>query len=173
MTFSKISYGGALGQQSFNVLDVDTVRKVAIGTTIRGYSDTFGEGTFIYLPGAAGVVVAGDLLAYDMLPSNPTVTRLIAGAGVNNSGRPVVVAVTAIGTGQFGWYQIRGVAVVNAIAGTAIGAAFASATTGSVTSTAAAGAQILGARISSAVGTPSAGRCFVTLNTPCMQSQIT
>ena len=172
MTFSKISYGGALGQQSFNVLDVDVVRKVAIGTTIRGYSDTFGEGTFIYLPGAAGVV-AGDLVAYDMLPSNPTVTRLIAGAGVNNSGRPVAVALTAIPAGQFGWYQIRGVAVVNAIVGTAVGNLFASGTTGSATSVAAAGAQILGARISSAVGTPSAGRSFITINTPCMQSQIT
>lgn len=172
MTFSKISYGGALGQQSFNVLDVDTVRKVAIGTVISGYSDTFGEGQFIYLPGVASLA-ANDLVSYDLLPAGPTTTRLVAGAGVNNSGRPVAVALVAVGAGQFGWFQIAGLTVVNAVGGTAAGAAFASGTAGQISSSAAAGAQIIGVRISSAVGTPSAGKSFATLNRPSMQTQIT
>jgi hypothetical protein len=105
------------------------------------------------------------------IPGAPVVARLAAGAG--NSSALVGVASAAIGAGQFGWYQVSGVAEVNAIAGVVAGPVYASATPGAVTSAAAAGQQILGARAVTAVGVPAAGKAYVALNNPFMQGQIT
>lgn len=161
----------ALGLQSFNAADVDTVQKCAIGTIMRGFDPVLGEGEFIYLPGA-GSVQAGTVVAYDLLPGTPTVTPLATNT-VNNSARPVAFAVVAVPAGSFGWYQIGGVTIANVIGGTAAGSCFLTSTLGSVSNTADAGDQVLGARISSAIGTPAAGKSYVTISRPCVQSQIT
>jgi hypothetical protein len=79
----------------------------------------------------------------------------------------------AVGAGQYGWYQIGGLAIVSAVAGTVAGVCMATATAGSVGNTADAGDQILGARISSAVGTPAANKSYATINRPYVQGQIT
>lgn len=167
----KTSYNAALGQPNFTLAAVDTVKAVAVGTIVKGYDDTLGEAEFIYLPGLAATV-AGDMVAYDLNPAGPVTTRSLAATHANQ-GTPLAVAVAAVLLGQYGWYQISGVAAVNAIAATAAGRAFVSATAGQLTSVAAAGAQIIGARISTAVGTPAAGQVYLTLNRPATQSQIT
>jgi hypothetical protein len=167
----KTSYMSAVGVPGFALANVDTSAKIPVGTVVKGYDDTQGEGEFIYLPGAANVA-AGDFVVYDLAPGAQAVTRLAKDV-VNNTARPVAVALTAIGAGSFGWYQISGVAIGNTVAATAAGVCMATATVGSVGNTADAGDQILGARISTAVGTPAAGQSYITLNRPCMQSQIT
>lgn len=167
----KTSYNSGLGVIGFNLGDVDTVAKVPVGTIARGYDDVQGEGEFIYLPGAANVAL-GDAVIYDLAPGAQAVTRHSNATG-SNSGRPVAFAVTAIGAGQFGWYQISGVAIVSTVAGTVAGVMMASATAGSVSNTADAGDQILGARISTAVGTPLANKSYATINRPYVQGQIT
>lgn len=167
----KTSYGAALGMPAINLTGVDTVRAVAIGTVMTGFDDVQGEGQFIYLPGVAACVL-GDVVTYDLLPSAPTVTRALAAGGAN-TGLPIAVAIAAVPAGSFGWFQISGVAEVNVIAATAAGRAFLSATAGQLTSVAAAGAQLLNARISVAVGTPRAGVSYVTIARPSVQSQIT
>jgi hypothetical protein len=139
------------------------------GTTAKFYDDVWGEGEFIYLPGVASCA-AGDLVAYDLLPTGVTVTRA---TGLANSGRPLAVALGATAAGQWGWYQIGGVAIVNAVAGATAGTAVLSATTAQVQTTHIAGSQILGARLSSAVGTPAANKAYMTLNRPHMQGAIT
>lgn len=167
----KTSYNAALGQPAFNLNGVDTTPRVAIGTILKGYDDVLGEGEFIYLPGVASCA-AGDVVVYDLLPGGPTTTRVTA-AGQPNSGQLVTVAVVAVPAASYGWFQISGVAIVNVIAATAAGRAFLSATAGQLTSVAAAGVQLVAARLSSAIGTPSATQAYLTLSRAAIQSQIT
>ena len=149
----------------------DTVAQVPVGTIVTMVDEIQGSGEFIYLPGVASLA-ANDIVLYDLLPSGPTVTRHSNATG-SNSGRPVAVALNALTAVQFGWYQISGVAIVNAVAGTAAGPVFASATAGQVSSTVDAGDQIMNARITSAVGTPAANKSYMTMQRPHVQGQIT
>lgn len=169
----KTGQNSPLGMPNFQSVPPDTSPQTPIGNIVTAYDDVLGFAEFIYLPGAANVA-ANDLVAYDLNPAGPTVTRAVAGAGFSNSGRPLATPLVALGAGTFGWYQISGVAIVNAIAGsTANSPVYMSATTGSITTTAAAGAQLVGARTNTAVGTPAAGKAYVTLQRPCAQTQIT
>lgn len=148
----------------------DVIAVVPVGTVHTFEDEVQGEGEFIYLPGAANVA-QGDAVVYD-LASGGSVTRL-ANNAQNNTGRPVAFAATALGAGTFGWYQIRGLTLVSAVAGTNAGVMMATATAGSVGNTADAGDQILNARISTAVGTPAANKAYATINRPFVQGQIT
>lgn len=170
MTF-RTSVNAGLGVPNFNVKDVDVTPKCAIGTIVKAFDPVLGEGEFIYLLGVANTV-AGDAVVYDLLPSGPATVRL-AKDQQSNSGRAVAFALVAVPAGSYGWYQVGGCAVVNTVAGTVAGVMMSTATTGSVGNTADAGDQIIGARISSAVGTPAANQSYATLQRPVMQSQIT
>ncbi len=167
----KTSYNAGLGIPRLDLQDTDLTPKFAIGAVVKGVDDTLGEAEFIYLPGAANTVI-DDAVVYDLAPGAQATTRL-ANNAQNNTGRPVAVAKGACLAGMYGWYQISGVCIVNATAASAAGAMFTTATAGSVNSAADAGDQILGARLSTAVGTPAAGKAYATLNRPCMQGQIT
>lgn len=145
----------------------DNTATMNVGDIVHGYDDVLGEGEFIWLPGAAGVL-AGDLVVYDLTPSAAAVARTVAATHIN-SGRPVAVAANDTGVGGYGWFQISGLAVVNAVAGAAVGMPFLTSTPGAVTSTDAAGVEVTGARINSPVGTPSAGKVHMTLNRPSIE----
>jgi hypothetical protein len=170
MTF-KTANNAALGITAFILAAVDVTAKVPVGTIAKAFDDTLGEAEFIYLPGVAGVV-AGDTIVYDLLPGGQSVTRTTSGAQAN-SGQPAAIALVAVPAGSYGWFQISGVAVVNVTAASAAGKAFLTATAGSLNSAAVAGSQLLGVRLSSAIGTPAAGQAYATLNRPAVQSQIT
>jgi hypothetical protein len=168
----KTAINAGLGLPTFNLTSVDVVAKVPVGTIAKAVDDVnLGDAEFIYLPGVANTV-GGDLVAYDLLPGAPFTTRLTAAAFVN-SGQSVAVALVAVPAGSFGWYQISGVAIVNVTAASAAGRLFLTATAGQGNSAATAGAQVLGARLSSAIGTPAAGQSYATINRPTVQSQIT
>jgi len=169
----KTSYNAGLGQPPINLLGVDTAPKygVAIGTILKGFDDLLGEAEFIYLPGAANVI-AGDHVVYDLLPGAVSVSRSSVAANAN-TGWPSAVAVAAVPAGSFGWYQISGVAVVNVAAGSAAGRAFLTATAGQLSNSPQAGSQLLGARLSTAIGTPAAGQSYMTITRPSVQGQIT
>jgi hypothetical protein len=167
----KTSYNSGLGAPGFNLTDVDVVARVPVGTVIKGYDDVQGEGEFIYLPGAAAIA-QGDVVLYDLAPGAQFITRHSNATG-SNSGRNVAFAVVPVLAGQFGWFQIGGVAIASAVAGTVAGVMMGSATTGSVSNTVDAGDQILGARISTAVGVPLANKSYATINRPYVQGQIT
>lgn len=141
-----------------------------IGTIATFYDDAQGPAEFIYLPGVAGLV-AGDVVSYDLTPGAQAITRHSSAAP--NTGRPVAVAIGAPQAGQYGWFQISGVASVNVTAGSAVGNAYGTATAGSLNSAAVNGDQIIGARLTTAVGTPAAGKAYLTLNRPSVQTQIT
>lgn len=168
----KPGYNAALGLPVMNPTTVDPAAVVPVGTIATFVEDTLGtSGEFIYLPGVAATV-AGDIVLYDLTPGSQTTTRHSNATG-SNSGRPVAIAMAAVLATQFGWYQISGVATVNATAASAAGGMFATATAGSVNSAADAGDQILNARLLTAVGTPSAGKAYALLQRPFVQGQIT
>lgn len=166
----RTSANSPLGVQAPDGLP-DTTPQVAVGTLAKFWDDVLGEGEFIYLPGVAGTV-AGDVVLFDLIPGAQSTVRHSNASG-SNTGRPLAVATSASVAGTWGWYQLSGVAIVNTVAGTVPGSAFATATAGIIGNTADPGDQILGVRISSSVGTPSAGKSYMTLNHPNCQSQIT
>lgn len=149
----------------------DATAVVAIGTIREFLEDTQGPAALIYLPGVVGTV-AGDVVEYDLTPGAQATIRH-SNATASNSGRAVAVALAAVVAGQYGWYQISGVALVNATAASAAGSVFATATAGSVNSTPDAGDQILNARLLTAVNTPSAGKAYMMIERPFVQGQIT
>jgi hypothetical protein len=141
-----------------------------VGSIATFVDDILGSAEFVYGAGVIGTLI-GDWVALTPIPGAPVSTRVVAGAA--NSSSQVGVASAAIGAGQFGWFQISGVAEANGIAGVVAGPVYASATPGAVTSAAAAGQQVLGARAVTALGVPSAGKAYVSLNRPFLQGQIT
>jgi len=167
----KTAGNSQLGVPDFQPSVVDAVARVPVGTIVKAFDDVQGEGEFIYLPGVAATV-AGDLIEYDLAPGAQATVRG-SNATSSNAGRPVGFAMGANVAGTFGWAQISGVAIVNAVGGTVAGVMMATATAGSVGNTADPGDQILNARISTAVGTPSAGKAYATINRPFKQGQIT
>jgi hypothetical protein len=77
-----------------------------LGTIVRAYDATVGEGEFIYLAGCASTVV-GSVVTYDNSAGTTTLAPSTA-----NLNEPVAVAMSANVASQFGWYQIAGVATV-------------------------------------------------------------
>lgn len=126
-----------------------------LGTIVRAYDATLGEGEFIYLKGVASTVV-GSLVEYD--PVNAT-TTLAPNTG--KLGNPVAVAMSANVANQFGWYQIAGVAVIkkNATKINPASKIAVSSTAGSVVGGSVAGAAVFNAisvnaaTVASATGT--------------------
>ncbi len=145
-----------------------------LGDIIRAEDPVYGVGEFIYLRGCAGTVV-GSVVTYDAANAGntgPGWTTALLGA-VANQGRPVAVAMSANLAGFDGWYQIAGSAVVAAAAVLAAGASVFAAGAGQLTSTVAAGMQVLNAKSTVAAGTPAAGQAIVQIDRPFMQGQIT
>jgi hypothetical protein len=164
---------GQLGQPTPG--GAEAFARAPVGSIARFFdADGGGEGEFIYLPGVLNTA-NGDLVEYEIgvAPAVAPLTVRHSNATASNSGRPVAVAVAAAGAGQYTWYQIGGLAVVNAVAGAVAGPMFGTGTAGSVGSAADAGDQIIGARIASAVGVPSAGKVYAQLSRPHVQGQIT
>lgn len=165
------SYNAGLGIPDIQPATVDDTARYPIGTIVKAYDETQGEGEFIYLPGVASCA-PGDMVEYDLTPGAQAVVRG-TNATSSNSGRPVAFAMGAIVATKFGWYQISGCAIVSTVAGTVAGNMMATATAGSVGNTADAGDQVLSARILTAVGTPSANKSYAMIQRPFKQGQIT
>lgn len=150
--------------------NVDTTAVVKVGTIAKFYDETQGECEFIYLPGVASTV-PGDAVIYDLLPGSETTARLTTTNGAGK-GRAVAFATAATVAGTFGWYQIRGVAVINVAAAYAIGLLYTTATAGVLDDAVVALASILGAGGSSAIGTPAANQAYATILYPRTQGTV-
>lgn len=141
------------------VTDTDTTQKVAIGTRAKAFDPTYGEGEFIYLKGVANTIV-GSVVAYDEYANTTTLT-LAATRG------PVAVAMSANVASQYGWYQVRGAAVVATAAAVVAGTpAYTTATAGKVDDAVVAGSGIDGMVFKTADGTPSAGLAVAQIAEP-------
>lgn len=88
--------------------DVDTEKKMPLGTIMKFRDPNLGEGEFIYLAGASSTV-AGDAVSYNT--ASWTTTRAAAGAGVPWTIAWATAAVDA--NTKYGWYQISGQVLAN------------------------------------------------------------
>ena len=131
------------------IANAETTKNQPLGTirraTYTGYSsasNNYGAGEFIYLAGAASTVV-GSLVVYNPIGGTTTLAPNTA-----NLNQPVAVAMAATGSGQYGWYQISGAAVIKKT-GVPVSPSvpvYLSGTAGRVKSTAASGKQVVNGR---------------------------
>lgn len=159
--------GGAAGRQS------------AYLSELRGYDPGLGAGTFIYAKAGATLAV-GDWCSFDYSLSGGVITTTaIKWAGAANTGAPLCVAMTALTSSQWGWFQVQG----NCIAASSGTVAKADKVywqaSGIVSSTLVASKQVLNAAAATAnnviingaaIGT---GFSVFTINRPFAQGQIT
>ncbi len=145
-----------------------------LGTIVRAYDASYGEGEFIYLPGVSGTVT-GSVVTWGGVSGSgatarPTWQTALAPATAN-LGQPLAVAMAPTGAGQFGWYQIAGTAVVAENATfVAAGKAYL-AGSGRLTTAQANGCQVVGAVTVTGDGTPVGGFGLVHINRPVAQGQ--
>jgi len=144
-----------------------------LGDIIKAVDPVYGVGEFIYLLGVASTII-GSVVTYNgNATGTPTFQTALAPATANLA-QPLAVAMSANVAGQYGWYQISGNAVVATNGTLAAGPApVYLAGTGQVTSTAAAGKQVLNAINVTATGTPAANQAVVEINRPFAQGAIT
>jgi hypothetical protein len=135
------------------IAEFSSTQRHPLGFTVDAYDPTYGSGTFVYLAGVASTVV-GSVVSYNQLTG---VTALVPNTA--NLGRPLAVAMSAnIVATTWGWYQVRGAAVIKK---SAINVApsvklYISATTGRLMPTAASGKQVLNAITVNAASVASA-----------------
>lgn len=87
------------------IADNSTTQKHQLGSIVRAYDSTYGEGEFIYLKGVASTIV-GSVVEYNT--SYQTGLSTIA----LEEPHPLAVAMSACVAGEFGWYQIGGESVM-------------------------------------------------------------
>jgi hypothetical protein len=141
------------------------------GETVRARDDTLGSGKFIWLPTVSAP--AGTLVTYrENAAGSYTVAACPSTA---NLAQPVAVQMATGATNNYGWFQVEGPAVLKKITTVKVSpnvAIYISATAGSITSTAASGKQILGARAAPAATVASATSTVICIiNNPHMQGQ--
>lgn len=182
-----------IGLPSINVVSAGR-RLAPLGTTVRAFNQTFGEGEFIYLavPAATAIpagtlcvinptdVTAGQFTDGDGIPTPALVSQPFAGTVTTDAsqGRTGVVALNAVasvtGVTQFTWFQLSGQALVlkaavQVLAATAtVGRLNLSGTAGRVTNVVTSGSrQILGMRAANtAIVTTTVSTVLVNFQRP-------
>lgn len=143
------------------IADTSTTKNHPLGTRIRAVDETYGEGEFIYLAGAANTAV-GTWVTYNQDDNS---TTLLAANAIG----PVGVAMSANVASQYGWYQIFGKAIGKALTAYADnGLVYATSTAGSIDDAVVAGDRVKNALGASAVGTPSTGLAEFEIQYPIM-----
>ena len=136
------------------ISDTSTTALVPLGTRIKAIdnaSTSYGEGEFIYLLGVASAVVGSvALIDQDDFSSS---------LAVANDVGYLAVAMSINVAAQYGWYQVKGKAVIKGLTGLADNASlFLTATAGSLDDAVVAGDRVKGyAKTASALDTPSTG----------------
>ncbi len=87
------------------IADTSTTRKHQLGMIVQAKDPTYGVGEFIYLKGINSTIV-GSIVNYD----DSFLTALNTSA-VSGPSRPLAIAMSICVTGEFGWYQISGLAL--------------------------------------------------------------
>jgi hypothetical protein len=131
-----------------------TTQNAPLGTIIKAKdvaSTDYGVGEFIYLQGVASTAVGSVVL----IDQDNFSTSL---ATANDVGY-LAVAMAATVASEYGWYQIRGKAVIKGLTGLADNASlYLTSTAGSLDDAVVAGDRVKGyAKTASALGTPSTG----------------
>ena len=153
----QITSPGYVGAQPIDA--TSTVQNCPLGTVIRAIDSVYGEGAFIYLKGIASTAVS-DAVIYDVKAA--TTTRTTA----TTSGL-VAIAMSANVASQYGWYQIQGEAIVNAVASIVANKSVAqTATAGSLGPGTTGITPVYNATAKTATNTPTTGFAQVQINRP-------
>lgn len=132
------------------IAETSTTQKHPLGTIVRAKDPTYGEGEFIYLLGVVNTD-AGDAVVYDAEGHQTAIGSVAVGVS-----RPVAVAMSANVAGQYGWYQIGGIAVINKASASSFAAAAPLAITGGLAVAAATTLRLTNAVASAAASGASA-----------------
>lgn len=160
-----------LGIQPIQVSSL--VQNHDLGTIVTARDPVYGGGEFIYLRGVASTI-AGSAVIWAGVASGVPAFQTALAAATANQGQPLSVSMSANLANSFGWYQIAGQAVVATNGTLAAGnVKVYLAGSGQVTSTAAAGAQIVNATSTAATGTPATGFGVISIDRPFAQGAIT
>lgn len=91
------------------------------GMELRGWDANLGAGSFIY-GRASATIAAGGVCEVGINVTNGRYdTTMTAWAGTAISGKPLATALVALTVGQYGWFQVEGVAVTNVTGAPAVG----------------------------------------------------
>ncbi len=145
-----------------------------IGTTakFRDIGTTYlGEGEFIWLPGAANIVL-GDWCSFNTSSGVANTGATTRWAGTANLPYPLAVATCASVASTWAWYQVRGSAICNTNGTIAAGNAAAWQATATVQAAAVATKNVEGAIASSADGVPAANQAIYYLSYPSSQTAV-
>lgn len=133
-----------------------------LGKIVEAYDPNYGAGEFIYLIGTTGTVT-GSVVTWGGVTSGVPQYQTSLASTSSVSGSPIAVSMSANIAGQYGWYQISGMAVATVTGSVVTGTAFVSATSGSLSTT---GTVVVAANVVAAAGTPSTGFCVVEIGRP-------
>jgi len=132
--------------------DIDASARNVLG--LRQFDDQGNE--YIYLEGVASTVV-GSCVTFGL----SAVTAYQTALSVTGAKGPVAIAMAATLAGQFGWYQVKGVAQANFNGAAVAGALLYSASTGKVDDAVVSGDQIDGAIVAATVAGAGLGAAFL------------
>lgn len=146
-------------------------KDIPLGAIVRARDPVYGDGEFIMLLGVASTVV-GSVVTWDGATTGTPTFQTVLAPSTANLAQPLAVSMSANLGGGYGWYQIKGNAVVatNGTLAAGPGPVYL-AGSGNVTSSQANGKQVLNARNCTATGTPAANQAVVQIMYPCAQGQ--
>jgi hypothetical protein len=157
-----------------------------LGSIIRAYDPVYGEGEFIYLLMASTQAI-GNLVTFAGWGTvsgdgsgNEAQFQAVLTTNTATQSRAVAVAMSAFPSGSpaaaFGWFQIKGAAVILSNGTAAAGSQpylTNTANAGTITTSANAGLEIWNTRIIAAVGNPSGNFCVAQIDRPSLPGIIT
>ncbi|RQS22414.1 hypothetical protein [Burkholderia sp. Bp8995] len=189
---SFISYDPILGTVKLTDIDPDgpgplnpkATRQSFSFEGLRGYDAALGGGEFVYAQ-AGATLTAGAIVQFNQSQDsqNRMVNAANPWAGTANSGDVLGVGLVAMTSGQWGWFQVGGNAIVNCSGAPVAGNPVFWQASGVVSPTAVAGKQMEGAKFATAPAitlgsgssaiTLSGTQAVVLLNRPSAQGAIT
>lgn len=165
-----ITNPGYIGAQP--IANTDTTKRHLTGTIVQAVDPIYGSGEFIYLRGVASTTI-GDVVSFTTSDGATNDGATIRWAGTTNTPLPLAVSMSANVSGQYGWYQIQGSAVVNASGSVSSGDKAYFQATALVTSSIVASKQVIGMMAASAQAVPVSGQAIYILERPSAQGAIT
>jgi len=148
-----------------------TVQNHPLGMIVRGKDPVDGNGEFIYLLGVTGTAV-GNLVNWSGSATGTASWQTAISGSAASQGVSLAVAMSANTGSAYGWYAIGGAVMVTTNGTFAATGRIYLASSGNVTTTSAAGTEILNINQVTATGTPAANQAKVYINRPFAQGQI-
>jgi hypothetical protein len=140
-----------------------------LGLVRQFYDSVIGDtGEYMYVQFGATVTV-GQVCTID----NTLKAALASSTTHANSGWALGFAIGSAVDTDYGWLKVSGKVKAKAATVVAGSKTFLTTTAGTIDDAAIAGSQVIGSKIVTADGTPAAGFCYVQIDRPMAQGQIT